>query len=255
MFAERVNESAALPWEISWQASLFGLDPPTVDPTFAGLERHLARRHVVGRPPAPVAGRVGPGVRRAGGPHAVAPAPGAHVRADGRRTPAHLVVDGGRRPGGAAAAGPGRDGRRGGGPLRPAVRQRRPELLPRRSRQRGLARRPGPSPAGRSAGRHRQRRRAPARSSCVPGVAARRCRTSSARAISSSWAAPSSTTGSTACPRSPPPGPASASRSATARPRPARAGSSRSRNEVGENRWHDARGVRVREHPAGTEAS
>ena len=38
-------------------------------------------------------------------------------------------------------------------------------------------------------------------------------------------------------------------------PAPARAGSSRSRNEVGENRWHDARGVRVREHPAGTEAS
>src|SRR6266851_1329187 len=29
-----------LPWEVSWQASLFGLDPPSVDPTFAGLERH-----------------------------------------------------------------------------------------------------------------------------------------------------------------------------------------------------------------------
>src|SRR6478609_6380494 len=41
MFATRVNESAALPWEISWQASLFGLDPATLDPTFAGLERHL----------------------------------------------------------------------------------------------------------------------------------------------------------------------------------------------------------------------
>jgi hypothetical protein len=38
-------------------------------------------------------------------------------------------------------------------------------------------------------------------------------------------------------------------------PTPARAGSSRSRNEVGENRWHDAGGVRVREHPAGTDAS
>jgi hypothetical protein len=39
-FPERVDESATLPWELSWQASLFGLDPPTVDPTFAGLERH-----------------------------------------------------------------------------------------------------------------------------------------------------------------------------------------------------------------------
>src|SRR3954451_6305884 len=40
MFVTEVHESAELPWQISWQASLFGLDPPTIDRSFAGLERH-----------------------------------------------------------------------------------------------------------------------------------------------------------------------------------------------------------------------
>jgi len=40
MFAPAATETIELPWEVSWQASLFGLDPPSVDTTFAGLQRH-----------------------------------------------------------------------------------------------------------------------------------------------------------------------------------------------------------------------
>ena len=105
-----------------------------VRPVVAGRAPAGARRDELARPPAPMAGGLGPRLRRARGPAAVAAAHRADVRPARPGAAARLVVDGG---GGRQPAPPAGGGGSGAvAPLRPGVRLDRLQLLPERVRQR-----------------------------------------------------------------------------------------------------------------------
>jgi alkylated DNA repair dioxygenase AlkB len=244
--------SADLPWEVSWQASLFGLDPPSVDASFAGLERrpldetswveHLPRwlggsdqvfAELVARTPwrqrrVPMYERMVDEPRltwwwtEADG-RAVLPLP---VLADA----ADVLIERYDRPFDSIGLNFYRDGRDSVAWHGDRVRHQQPDplvVIVSVGAPRPLLLRP------RGGG------------SSLPYLLGQGDLLVMGGAIQHDWEH-------------------SVPKVAAAGPRisitfrhgaPARAGSSRSRNEVGENRWHDARGVRVREHPAGTGAS
>ena len=127
------------------------------------------RRRLLGRPPSRLArrrrGRVRPAVPRTG----VEPPHGHDVRPPAPRAAPHLVVDARRRA--RAAAGPRRDPDAAERPLRGGVRLDRVQLLPRRRRLGGVARRPAPAHDRQPDRGDGQRRRAPPVPAAARGAA------------------------------------------------------------------------------------
>jgi alkylated DNA repair dioxygenase AlkB len=254
MFVTEVHESAELPWQLSWQASLFGLDRPTVDRSFPGLERHaLDETSWIDHLPRWLAGSdqvFAELVARTAWRHRRVPMYDRMVdeprltwwwsQDDGRAAlplPVlaellDVVAERYQRPFDSIGLNFYRDGRDSVAWHGDRVRHQqidpvvvivsvgapRPFLL----RPRGGG-------------------------SSVPYLLGQGDLLVMGGATQHDW--------EHSVPKVAAAGPRISITFRHGAPGPARAGSSTSRNEVGENRWHDATGVRVREHPAGTEAS